>query len=379
MGGVLAEALAAGAVGFSTSRAPSHVGSGGLPVPSRLASPDELVRLMEVTASSGRAVAEITYGPGFDLPATTAIAGRLGLHVTWGSLLTGLFGPPGTSLAMLDAIPLEGTTIWPQVSCRPITIQFDLRTALRQMAPLPAFKPVLVAAPDERARFYRDPSWRDSARTQAWSSDFEPAYHADTLAHTRVDETEAHRALRGRLLTEIAAERGVDAFDVMLDLALDEDLRTRFRLERHNTYHDELAALLRDPRTLLGAHDGGAHVAELCDASFPSYLLGHWTRDTGVLTLEQAVWRLTGQPADVFHFSDRGRIRTGLTADLVAFDPDAIAPTGLERVRDFPADGERLVEGSTGIEFVWVGGQPIRQDGQVCSGAFPGQVVSPPR
>jgi N-acyl-D-aspartate/D-glutamate deacylase len=379
MGRVLTEALASGAVGFSTSRAPSHVGAGGLPVPSRLASPDELVRLMEVTANFGHAVAEITYGPGFDLVATTEIADRLGLHVTWGSLLTGLFGPPGTSLAMLDAVPTDGATIWPQVSCRPITIQFDLRIALRKMAPLPAFKAVLVAPEEERARIYRDLSWRDAARLQAWSSDFEPAYHADTLAHTRVDETEVHRALRGRLLTDIASERGIDAFDVMVDLALEENLRTRFRLERHNTYHDELAALLRDPRTLLGAHDGGAHVSELCDASFPSYLLGHWTRDTGVLTLEQAVWRLTGQPAEVFHLSDRGRIAPGLVADLVAFDPDRIAPTGLERVRDFPADGERLVEDSTGVEHVWVAGEPIRAGGQARSGVFPGQLVSPSR
>jgi N-acyl-D-aspartate/D-glutamate deacylase len=375
MGAVLREALAAGAVGFSTSRAPSHVGAGGLPVPSRSAEPAELVHLLEVTATSPGAVAEITYGPGFELADVTRLADRLGLNMTWGSLLTGLFGPPGTSLGMLNVVP-QGARVWPQVSCRPITVQFDLRVALRKVAPLPAFKPVLVAGSDEeRAAIYRDESWRQAARQQAWSDAYEPAYHADTLAHTTVDETEVHRTLRGRKLVDIAGERGVDAFDVMVDLALEENLRTRFRLARHNTYTDELGALLSDRRTILGAHDGGAHVSELCDASYPSYLLAFWVREQGVLSLEDAVWRLTGQPASVFRLGDRGRVQPGAVADLVAFDADTVAPTGLERVRDFPADGERLVERSTGIEHVWVGGQMTIAGGRELPGVRAGRFV----
>src|SRR5262249_48711616 len=152
--------------------------------------------------------------------------------------------------------------------------------------------------------------------------------------------------LVGRRVVDLARERGEEPFDVMLDLALEEHLETRFRMARRNTYQHELAALLRDERTVLGVHDAGAHVDAVCDANLPRYLLAHWVREEGTLSLEQAIWRLSGQPAWLFGLHDRGVIRCGAFADIVVFDPETVAAGAEERVWDFPAAGDRLVSKS---------------------------------
>jgi N-acyl-D-aspartate/D-glutamate deacylase len=192
---------------------------------------------------------------------------------------------------------------------------------------------------------------------------------------TSVDETVHHQALRGIPLAEVAAQRGVHPLDLMLDLSLEDGLATRFRnLPRVDT--DELTQLVTDPRMVLGAHDAGAHVDMLCDSCYPTYTLRYWVREQKALSLEEAVWRMTAQPADLFGLTDRGRLRAGLAADVVAFDPDTVGETPLERVYDFPAGGERLVSHGQGVEQVWVAGVPTIRDGQLVEGAYPGAVVN---
>src|SRR5207237_5534147 len=179
--------------------------------------------------------------------------------------------------------------------------------------------------------------------------------------------------LRGCVLTELAAERGVDPFDVLLDLSLEEDLQTRFRIVLANDDDEELSGLLNDGRTVLGLSDAGAHASQLCDACFSTHLLEHWVRDTGTITLEQAVWRLTGQPAAAFRIPQRGRIAEGFYADLVAFDPETVGVDGeLERVWDLPAGADRLVPRSGGLEHMWVNARPVRPHGQAAGGPRPG-------
>jgi N-acyl-D-aspartate/D-glutamate deacylase len=115
---------------------------------------------------------------------------------------------------------------------------------------------------------------------------------------------------------------------------------------------------------LLGLSDAGAHVSQLCDACAPTDLLGRWVREKEVLSLPAAVRKLTGEPADVYSMTDRGYVRPGAVADVAVFDPDTVAPGPLRRVRDFPANGERLVaDAPAGMTHVLVGGTPIRVDG----------------
>src|SRR5262249_41368428 len=155
-------------------------------------------------------------------------------------------------------------------------------------------------------------------------------------------------AQRGVSIEDLAAARGAEPLDTMVDLALEDDLSTRFRFVLANDDQHDLAAVLTDDRSLLGLSDAGAHASQLCDAVFSTYPLQYWVRETGVLSLEKAVWRLTDHPGRVFRLPNRGRIERGFAADLVAFDPQAIAVEEMERVYDLPAGADRLVARSRG-------------------------------
>jgi N-acyl-D-aspartate/D-glutamate deacylase len=142
-----------------------------------------------------------------------------------------------------------------------------------------------------------------------------------------------------------------------------------------NDGDDEIGDLLADKRTLLGLSDAGAHASQLCDACYSTHLLGHWVRERAALSLEDAVWRLTGHPHTAFRIPERGVVREGWHADLVAFDPATVGTTPVERVHDQPGGADRLVVGSTGIEHVWVNGTATRRAGEDLAGARPGRLL----
>jgi N-acyl-D-aspartate/D-glutamate deacylase len=366
---IVDEALAKGALGFSTSQAPSHMGAHGRPVPSRLADRREVIALLGRVAASGRGIAEVTYGPLFDIEDVARISKEIPVRITWGSLLTGLFGAPGAAIEMLERASAVGGDIWPQVSCRQIVFQMSLLSPY-YFSEVAGFDEVMAVPAESRAALYANPAWRDRARPDV----FRPRPGA--YERISIEETRLHRQLIGRTLASLAGERGVDPFDLLLDLALEENLATRFRVVSRNDEPIEHLALVTDKRTILGAHDAGAHLDMVCDAGFPSHVLGYWVRDRQALSLEDAVWRLSGQLADVFRLTDRGYIRPGLAADLVAFDPETVANLANQRVWDFPADTDRLVSRSHGIEHVWVAGRPIRTNGRDVVSAAPGALVT---
>jgi N-acyl-D-aspartate/D-glutamate deacylase len=165
-------------------------------------------------------------------------------------------------------------------------------------------------------------------------------------------------------VSDLARDRGCSPLDVLCELSVAEDLQTRFRAYIANDDVEEVGQLLTHDHVVLGLSDAGAHVDQLCDAPLPTDLLGRWVRERRVLTLEHAVRKLTGEPADVFGFARRGYIREGYWADLCVFEPDAVAPGPTWRVHDFPAGGERLTaEEPAGVRHVLVNGTPIRRDG----------------
>src|SRR5690606_7380215 len=128
-------------------------------------------------------------------------------------------------------------------------------------------------------------------------------------------------------LAELAATRGGTSMDVMVELAAAEGFETRFLVAMTNDDEETVGRLLANEQLLLGLSDAGAHTSQLCDANYSTHLLGHWSRDTGVLPLEQAVWRLTGHPAKVYGLADRGVLAPGAVADIVAFDPATVGTT----------------------------------------------------
>jgi N-acyl-D-aspartate/D-glutamate deacylase len=150
----------------------------------------------------------------------------------------------------------------------------------------------------------------------------------------------------------------------MLDVSLDDDLEARFWSVLANDDPEAIAWLLPRDNVLLGLADSGAHVSQLCDACFSTDLLGNWVREKNVMPLERAIHKLTGEPAGVYGLSNRGTVEVGKAADLCVFDPETVAPGPLRRIRDFPADGERLTaDAPVGMSHVIVNGVPIRVDG----------------
>ncbi len=366
------EALDAGAIGFSTSKQPAHQGAYGRPVPSRFAELDEVYAVAEVMNEAGKGVLQVSIGPGLFVDQFSELAVRFDIPVTWTALVARA-DKPGAALRTVErgaALPGE---VYPQIACRPIVMQITLADPAT-LGEIDEWKEVLATPRDQRAALLADPAWRDRARPttlEAWN-------RTNRWAKMDVEETTTHHDAVGIPLATLAEQRGTNPFDLMLDLALsdgDDLTNTRFRVVLEYDGDDEIGELLADERTLLGLSDAGAHASQLCDACFSTHLLGHWVRERKAIPLEQAVWRLTGHPHTAFRIPERGLVQEGFFADLVAFDPDTVGTTPVERAYDFPGGADRLIVRSTGVEHVWVNGTQTRRDGEEVAGVAPGVLL----
>ncbi|MEE2663737.1 MAG: amidohydrolase family protein [Myxococcota bacterium] len=351
------EALEAGAAGLATSFAPTHVGMGGKPVCSRLAELSEFETMAMELSKLGRGVIEATLGTGFAFDEIYDFQRRTGVPLTY----TALLAIPGMWQhgASLHAVEREkGTGVWPQISCRKITLQVQMKE------PFPfdqaeCFAELHAVSRQEREARYRDPAWRARALEALAKTALPTRWENFELAESTV-----HSELIDRKLVDIAKERGMSPLDAMIELSFDEDLETRFRYIQANDDEEGIEYLLQQEQMALGLSDAGAHVGMLCDAPLPTDLLGNWVRERGVLPLERAVHKLTGELASIFRFEGRGVLREGAHGDVCVFDPMTVAPGPIRRVCDFPAEADRLTaDAPVGIRHVLVGGTPIQEDG----------------
>jgi N-acyl-D-aspartate/D-glutamate deacylase len=358
MAALVREAIEFGAAGFSTSFSYAHRGVDGKPVPSRFADAAEVEALFGAADATGRGVVLYTPGEQCQYPDAYEWAKRIRRPIMFP-----LFATPARKhdeiLAMHERGLAEGANVWPQVTPRPLTMQFTMADAYN-LNTGKVFGELLKVSRAVRIAAYRDPAWRAEAAADLEHSPMKPRWET-----FEVSESAKFPELEGRRVSDLARERGVHPLDVMCELALEEDLSTRFRAYIANDEPDEVGRLLTHDHVVLGLSDAGAHVDQLCDAPLPTDLLGKWVRDRGALPLERAVRKLTGEPADIFGFVKRGYVREGYAADLSVFDPQTIGPGPTRRVRDFPADAERLTaEEPTGLLHVLVNGTFIRRDGE---------------
>jgi N-acyl-D-aspartate/D-glutamate deacylase len=171
--------------------------------------------------------------------------------------------------------------------------------------------------------------------------------------------TPARARYEQQTIEAIARAESRNALDAVLDLAIEEDLRTVFTAQLLNSDEEAVGRMLNHPRSIVSLSDAGAHLTFFNDAGFGLHLLGHWARELASMSMSEAVRRLTSQPAQVFGMHRRGLIREGYAADLLLFDPATVARGPKRRVFDLPGGAPRLTTDAVGVYGVWVNGQMV--------------------
>ena len=387
MARLVTEACEAGALGFSSSTAPTHNDADGEPVPSRAASPDELVALSTAVGEvPGTTLECILAGciNGFTdderdlLARMSAGAGR---PLNWNVLGVSTLNPTGheSQLAAADHAADRGGRVVALTLPHTMRMRLSFLTGF-VLDGLPGWREVLSLPVPDRMRALADPAVRTRLAERATSDEAGILAALANWARFEVVEgfTPEAQALEGRTIGAIAAERdGADPFDVLLDIVLADELRTGLRPFRSDETEAEWrlrAEVWRDPRAVIGGSDAGAHLDMMCGAIYSTALLAHGVRQFGVITLEEAVRDLTDVPARLYGLTGRGRIADGFAADLVLFDPDTVGYEPERTRTDLPGGAWRLYAGSTGVERVLVNGVAVVDAGTL-TGSLPGTLL----
>jgi N-acyl-D-aspartate/D-glutamate deacylase len=377
-------AMAAGAVGLSSSANTNHVGERGRPVPSRLAADEELPRLVTAMGATGRGILELTIGgtrtdrvAEIDRFAELARVG--GRPVTLVSIRHNPLAPGEhrVVLGRIEALHREGLRVYPQGTCSPLTATFDL-TGPFVFYRFPVWRRVMETPPSEWGPLFRDRGFREEFRATIGRSALFTGDASPLRVHAVGSSAFAHFV--GRTVADVATGLGKDVVDAFFDLALDDGLKTQFRVATVNTDAAAVAEIFTHPQVLLGLSDAGAHLTLFCEAGQTSRLLGHWVRERRALGLEEAIRRITSMPAALFGLADRGRLQPGLAGDVVVFDPATVTDHPPEMVHDLPDGGPRLVQRATGIIWSFVNGRAVIREGRLPDPAAapgPGRVLRP--
>lgn len=372
------EAVVAGAFGFTTTNAAQHIGYEGRPLACRQADRAEFTAYCNALKELGRgtiqlaltnSVSEVDESERALLELLLSESGR---PVTWLALLNRDDKPEACQKTLIEVADLLQRGAVPQVTCRPLIVQIDLRKPFI-FANMASWNPVFQRSVEEQIGFYRDPGFRAAFRKELET----PRIFNGNWDRAIVHEvgSKAMQPLVGRSVGDIARERGKDGLDTFLDLAIEDNLELAYTYELFNANEDRIPELIKDPRTMIGLSDGGAHVDMLCDAGYTTYLLGTWVRDREAMTLEHAVRRITSEPAALFGIRNRGRIAKGAAGDFAVFDLNTVGSGKRgEMWNDLPGGGRRLVMPANGVEYTVVNGTVLYERGQA-SGALPGQVL----
>lgn len=385
---LLDESLAEGGLGFSTTVSPTHNDADGNPVPSRWADHDEFVELARIVSGHEgtglEMLPDLDFGPGMaELLTDFSLAGKR--PVNWNVLLVD--GRQDSreianrQLGVSDfARSRGGEVIALTMPCTPEVYQ-SLRTGV-MFDVLPGIWRELFKLPvEQRIGKFRDPSVREQmARDAATVPPGATLEKTSMLGDYTVVSVQAasNKKYEGKKLKSIAHSEGREPIDVMLDIAVDDNLETIFAPDYGG--HDHAAFELRgqlwtDDRTIVGASDAGAHLDLIDSFAFSTTLLQKGVREHKVISLEEAVHQITQRPATYFGLIERGTITKGFYADLVVLDPDTVGRGSTYKRYDLPGgDDFRLFADAQGIEHVFVNGVQIIANG-VHTGKLPGKVL----
>ena len=386
---LLDEAMAAGALGFSTSRTLRHKVPDGRQVPGTFATADELLELAAVLGRRGRGIFESA--PRFDgegpseprcreeLEWMREVALSTGRPVTFN--LTHTFENPEhhrLAIELARSANAEGATIRPQTTARGIGVLFSLQSST-PFGRHPAWRELTEMDLTARLAAIRDPQMRSRLIAEA-----ESGPSVEELARffvTGVDDVPGQRDGLARYdcdprtsLPAIAAERGTSMAEAYLELCDRSDGTALVYWPLLNQSMDAIAEMLLDETVIMGLADAGAHVGQILDASQPTWFLTHWVRDRGLLDIGRAVQRLTSDTADFAGLTGRGRIAPGSAADLNVIDWGALELPLPEFVHDLPGGAGRWIQRADGYVATVVNGAVALENGEH-TGELAGQVL----
>jgi N-acyl-D-aspartate/D-glutamate deacylase len=402
MGALVREAIDRGASGFSTGRTDNHRSRDGRTTPAADATAMELRAIASALSGSPRGVlqavsdfdmntAHTRFDPEFDLledlarisgrPLSISLLQRLGASEQWKRIVT-----------RVEQANEKGITVRTQVATRGIGVLLGLTATFHPFLGFPSYRAIAHLPLEERVRAMRTPEVRarmlsEKSEKIAGDGSAVPPLADQLLGNLdfvamslfRLGEHPDYEPSRMASIFGEAMRAGKPVLEVIYDALLGDEGHELLYFPIYNYGSGTLAEvreMLRHPQAMLGLGDGGAHVGTICDASMSSYFLSHWVRDEGLFTIEQAIAKLTSEPAAWMGYADRGRLEVGMRADVNVID---LAGLSLERprlVHDLPAGGRRFLQRANGYRATLVRGEIVAQDGNLGS-ARPGRIVRP--
>ncbi len=390
MAEIVREGIAAGALGFSTSRTLLHRAVDGEPVPGTFASEDELLGIGRALGELGRGVFELASDL---MPEDTELAwmerlsAESGRPVTFACLQNDI--DPGQwrrLLAAADAAAARGARLAPQIAARPTSLLLGFEGTAHPFLGHTAYREIAHLPIDERVARLRDPEVRRRILDEKVEFTDPLAAFVASAFHKLfpLGDPPDYEPGPDRSVAAIAERAGKRPEEVAYDLLLERNGRGLLYLPLLNYSNfdfEPIREMLLHPRTVVGLADGGAHCGIICDAGTPTFLLTHWVRDRRRgerLPLELVVRRQTRETAELYGLHDRGLLAPGMKADVNVIDLDALALAAPEMVYDLPAGGRRLVQGAKGYRVTIKSGRVVFADG-VATGVLPGRVLRGPQ
>ena len=378
------QAMHAGAIGFSTSRTFNHLTADDRPVASRLAEWDEVRAIVNAVGETGKGLFEIAgEAPGRDPARIAEYHGRLrdlavesGVPQTWGMFSVraapDLWRP---YFDLLDETAAAGGRMFAQVHSRALSslLSFESNTPFDAWEYWSDFRQLPLA---EQAAKMRDPEIKAKlievasreytgprvVGAEARPPEWDYIYPMDDMVYDKPS------------MAELAQAKGVHPVELMIDMALERDLKMFFRQPIANEDQSQVLDMMKHPRSVITFSDSGAHVSQIMDSSLQTHLLSYWVREKQAMTLEEAVKQITYNTATMWGLHDRGLLREGMAADLVVFDANTIGARMPDVVHDLPAGAKRLKQTADGILNTVVNGEILLTNNEH-SGAVPGRLL----
>ena len=384
MQGLVKQAVQAGAIGFSTSRTFNHLTADDRPVASRIAEWNEVRAIVNAVGETGKGLFEIAgEAPGRDPERIAEYHGRLrdlavesGVPQTWGMFSVraapDLWRP---YFDLLDETAAAGGRMFAQVHSRALSslLSFESNTPFDNWEYWSEFRQLPLA---EQAAKMRNPEIKAKlieiasreytgpriVGAEARPPEWDYIYPMDDMVYDKPS------------MAKIARGKGIHPVELMIDMALERDLKMFFRQPIANEDQAQVLDMMKHPRSVITFSDSGAHVSQIMDSSLQTHLLSYWVREKQAMTLEDAIKQITYNTATMWGLHDRGLLREGMAADLVVFDADTIGARMPEVVHDLPASAKRLNQTADGILNTVVNGEILLTNNDH-SGAVPGRLL----